>query len=122
MSSCGLHAGTIATGEPDYSGGARQDLHRLFKSERTSLPKPEVATRSPPLQWQAQQGEILVHEGYTNWHEDWMKLAKFCLAPYGHGWGIRLSIVIAAGCVPLIIQVGGCRAAAERSSASVHAE
>jgi hypothetical protein len=58
------------------------------------------------VRWQAERGEILIHEGYTEWHGEWMRQARFCLAPYGHGWGIRLSIVIASGCVPLIIQVG----------------
>jgi hypothetical protein len=29
---------------------------------------------------------------------------RFCLAPYGWGWGIRLSQIILAGCVPVIIQ------------------
>jgi hypothetical protein len=38
--------------------------------------------------------------------QEWMRQAKFCLAPYGHGWGIRLMKVIVAGCVPVIIQVG----------------
>jgi hypothetical protein len=42
-----------------------------------------------------------------------MRQAKFCLAPYGHGWGIRLSIVVAAGCVPVIIQVRRAGAAAQ---------
>ncbi len=38
--------------------------------------------------------------------QEWMRQAKFCLAPYGHGWGIRLMKLIVAGCVPVIIQVG----------------
>ena len=37
--------------------------------------------------------------------QEWMRQAKFCLAPYGYGWGIRLMKLIVAGCVPVIIQV-----------------
>ncbi len=29
---------------------------------------------------------------------------RYCLAPYGWGWGIRLSQIILSGCVPVIIQ------------------
>ncbi len=75
----------------------------MFADNRTSLGR----TEDGPTHWPAKAGEVLVHNGYTPWHDEWMKLAKFCLAPYGHGWGIRLSIVITAGCVPVIIQVGG---------------
>jgi hypothetical protein len=35
-----------------------------------------------------------------------MRRSKFCLAPSGHGWGIRIVHAMAAGCVPLIIQDG----------------
>lgn len=31
--------------------------------------------------------------------------ARFCLAPYGAGWGVRLGQAVAAGCVPVIVQV-----------------
>jgi hypothetical protein len=31
--------------------------------------------------------------------------SKFCLAPYGHGWGIRLSRYMSLGCVPVLVQV-----------------
>jgi len=30
--------------------------------------------------------------------------SKFCLAPYGDGWGIRLVSMITNGCIPVIIQ------------------
>ena len=33
-----------------------------------------------------------------------MSASRFCLAPSGDGWGIRLVKVILSGCVPLIIQ------------------
>jgi hypothetical protein len=35
-----------------------------------------------------------------------IKASKFCLAPYGHGWGIRTNIYMAHGCVPVIVQAG----------------
>ena len=35
-----------------------------------------------------------------------LRSARFCLAPYGHGWGVRLGQAVAAGCVPVIVQVG----------------
>jgi hypothetical protein len=34
-----------------------------------------------------------------------MRGHKYCLAPAGHGWGIRLSQYMLNGCVPVIIQV-----------------
>jgi hypothetical protein len=74
--------------EPTYSGNVRQQLHQLYNSnERPG-------------------GPILMWEGSSTNYTDWQQSAKFCLAPYGFGWGIRLSIVMAAGCVPVIIQVG----------------
>jgi hypothetical protein len=33
--------------------------------------------------------------------------ARFCFAPYGHGWGMRLSEAAAFGCVPVIVQARG---------------
>lgn len=30
--------------------------------------------------------------------------AKFCMAPYGHGWGMRLTHAIMHACIPVIIQ------------------
>jgi hypothetical protein len=35
-----------------------------------------------------------------------MRASRFCLAPAGHGWGIRIVHAMATGCVPLIIQDG----------------
>jgi hypothetical protein len=73
---------------PAYSGNVRQQLHKLYNSnERPG-------------------GPIVIWEGGSTNYTDWQQSAKFCLAPYGFGWGIRLSIVMAAGCVPVIIQVG----------------
>ncbi len=35
---------------------------------------------------------------------DQMQRAKFCLAPMGFGWGIRLAEAMVTGCVPVIVQ------------------
>ena len=37
-------------------------------------------------------------------YEDRLRQAKFCLAPYGHGFGMRLVQAALAGCVPVIVQ------------------
>jgi hypothetical protein len=41
-------------------------------------------------------------------YESAMRAAKFCFAPYGHGWGMRLSEAVAMGCIPVIVQVCAC--------------
>jgi hypothetical protein len=33
-----------------------------------------------------------------------IRSSKFCLSPYGHGWGIRTTLYMAHGCVPVILQ------------------
>jgi hypothetical protein len=38
-------------------------------------------------------------------YETLVGTTKYCLAPYGHGWGWRLSAYMALGCVPVILQV-----------------
>lgn len=37
--------------------------------------------------------------------EDLVRSSKFCLAPWGHGWGNRLGLYMIMGCVPVIVQV-----------------
>ncbi|KAG2484066.1 hypothetical protein HYH03_017086 [Edaphochlamys debaryana] len=77
-------AGGIGDGE--YSGGVRKAVwHHL--TNRTA-PSPDV---------------VLV-EGRTDAYEELFRTSKFCLAPYGHGWGIRLTQAMQRGCVPIIMQ------------------
>jgi hypothetical protein len=38
--------------------------------------------------------------------QDLVRSSKFCLAPWGHGWGNRLGLYMVLGCVPVIVQVG----------------
>jgi hypothetical protein len=45
----------------------------------------------------------IIDGGIHNYTEE-LRAAKFCLAPYGAGWGIRVTISMAHGCVPVIIQ------------------
>ncbi len=85
---CGT-AGRVGHKEVAYSGNVRQQLHTMYNSSEHP------------------DGPIIMWEGVTNNYSQWQQSAKFCLAPYGFGWGIRLSIVMATGCVPVIIQV--CR-------------
>lgn len=35
-----------------------------------------------------------------------LRVSRFCLVPYGWGWGIRIVIAVENGCIPVIIQVG----------------
>lgn len=44
-------------------------------------------------------------EGQTEEYEQRLREAKFCFAPYGVGWGIRLLQCILTGSVPVIVQV-----------------
>lgn len=37
--------------------------------------------------------------------QDLVRSSKFCLAPWGHGWGNRLGLYMVMGCVPVIVQV-----------------
>jgi hypothetical protein len=54
----------------------------------------------------ANRSDVLVVDGRVPDYEHQMRQHKYCLAALGHGWGIRLPLVMAQGCVPLIIQVG----------------
>lgn len=51
--------------------------------------------------------QVLIHEGgmHPEQYARMLNGSKFCLAPSGYGWGIRLNYYIAAGCVPVIVQV-----------------
>ena len=57
----------------------------------------------------ANASDVQIYEG-RRFSEDGMlapmRLAKFCLAPTGHGFGVRLTHAMVAGCVPVVIQDG----------------
>jgi Exostosin family len=82
-----LHAGEpwCRPNDINYSGGVRQKLMRLHN---------------------ATKGFVISQPGSTEGdaYLQAMRDAIFCLAPGGHGWGIRLLEVVAQGCIPVIIQ------------------
>lgn len=68
-----------------YSQGVRADVQRLFgKEPEWVITGGDDGARVPVLPY--------------------MRRSKFCLAPMGTGWGIRLVQAISSGCVPVIIQ------------------
>uniref|UniRef100_A0A7S0RCE8 EGF-like domain-containing protein n=1 Tax=Chlamydomonas leiostraca TaxID=1034604 RepID=A0A7S0RCE8_9CHLO len=81
-------AGGIRENEPDYSGGVRQALHKILSQNDY----PDVAFSD----------NVKSYGTYS----DSLRKSRFCLAVYGHGWGIRLSQAIYHGCIPVIIQDG----------------
>ncbi|KXZ45845.1 hypothetical protein GPECTOR_50g639 [Gonium pectorale] len=81
-------SGDVRHHEPEYSGGVRQVLSGIL----ANASYPDVVFK----------GGYLPVSGAE--YEDLMTKSKFCLAPYGHGWGIRLTHAIMHACVPVIIQ------------------
>ncbi|KAG2502219.1 hypothetical protein HYH03_000705 [Edaphochlamys debaryana] len=81
-------SGDIRHHEPEFSGGVRQALSALLSNHTF----PDVVYKGgfQPMS----PGE----------YEDLLRRTKFCLAPYGHGWGIRLTHALMHACVPVIIQ------------------
>ncbi|EFJ48508.1 acetylglucosaminyltransferase [Volvox carteri f. nagariensis] len=81
-------AGGVADGE--YSGGVRLAIKQMLSSI-THLP-----------------ADVKFVEGRVGGGEDeyfaMIRASKFCIAPYGHGWGNRLVQAVHLGCVPVIIQ------------------
>ena len=77
-------AGGIRANDPEYAGGTRLILHQWVQK------------------WN--DPEITSVEGFVDDYSILLRSHKFCLAPYGHGWGIRLLSAMANGCIPLIIQ------------------
>ncbi|EFJ41257.1 acetylglucosaminyltransferase [Volvox carteri f. nagariensis] len=71
---------------PEYSGGVRQAIKGLLSS---LTPKPE---------------DVEFFEGRVHNYKELLQSSKFCIAPYGFGWGLRLIQAIEYGCIPLIIQ------------------
>eukprot|EP00775_Hariotina_reticulata_P004063 gene4063-4310_t len=81
-------AGSIKEKEYEYSGGVRQELWKLFKSGKFG-------------------DKVLVSpENNLKNYKQLVQSSKFCLAPWGHGWGNRLGQYMVMGCVPVIVQDG----------------
>lgn len=84
---CQAPAGGIRPDNPAYSHGVRQQLWHMF------------GNGSNP--------QVLIHSGgmHPDEYARMLNTSKFCLAPSGYGWGIRLNFYMASGCVPVIVQV-----------------
>jgi hypothetical protein len=66
------------------TGGVRQSLHTTYRDGHDK--------------------DIQINEGGVGDYFGQIRASKFCLSPYGHGWGIRTNIYMANGCVPVVIQ------------------
>ncbi|GAX86293.1 hypothetical protein CEUSTIGMA_g13705.t1 [Chlamydomonas eustigma] len=77
-------AGAFQMTDMMYSGGARQGLNTTFQNHNPS--------------------DVLMMQGTTYRYDDLFLDSKFCVAPYGFGWGLRLSIAVTHACIPVIIQ------------------
>lgn len=80
-------AGSIHMDEPEYSGGVRQELWRLWQADKLG------------------DRVLISDKNKLPDFEDLVRSSKFCLAPWGHGWGNRLGLYMIMGCVPVIVQV-----------------
>lgn len=85
-----FYAGSIRMRNREYSGGARQELHALHQQL--------ISSKDP------RAAQLSVVSGQVLNYSHALMTAKFCMAPYGSGWGIRLSQAALCGCVPVIIQ------------------
>ncbi|PNW87479.1 hypothetical protein CHLRE_02g144050v5 [Chlamydomonas reinhardtii] len=76
-----------------YSQGVRQLIHKLFG------PGGKYDPKGPNARPDYKVGGPGGGEAAT-----YMQQSRFCLAPMGSGWGIRLVEAMISGCVPVIIQ------------------
>jgi hypothetical protein len=76
-------AGGVRPEDEQYSGGSRQLIAEW-------IPK-----------WNDSEFAFVPHvDDYIGT----LRSSKFCLTPYGHGWGIRIVFMFSTGCIPVIIQ------------------
>jgi hypothetical protein len=123
----------VVQGVPDYSGNVRQAVHNwtlrynasdvVFITESMddfmsymlnskwveaarSKARVQLAWVSmvQPQPWLHALLPQLMGPQALSWRRTGPHPCRFCLAPYGWGWGVRLSQIILAGCVPVIIQ------------------
>ncbi|MEW5298057.1 MAG: hypothetical protein WDW36_001219 [Sanguina aurantia] len=83
-----LFSGSIREKDPHYSGGSRQALLHLLTALRGD---PSVS-------------DVIYQEGSVEHYETKLRSSKFCFAPYGSGYGMRLSTAMMHGCIPVVIQ------------------
>ncbi|KAG2447967.1 hypothetical protein HYH02_006996 [Chlamydomonas schloesseri] len=84
-------AGSIRPNDPSYSGGARQALAEHLKG---LLGGPDKDSYK----------DVQFIEGYTPDYEALYARSRFCLAPHGAGFGVRLTLAMTHACIPVIIQ------------------
>ncbi|PNH09581.1 hypothetical protein TSOC_003811 [Tetrabaena socialis] len=82
-------AGSVRAFDPSYSGGVRQALAEHLKGLLASA---------------GNFSDIKFIDGGVPDYEQLYLRSKFCLAPHGSGFGVRLTLAMAHGCIPVIIQ------------------
>ncbi len=65
---------------------------------RTKALQSALAAMDPPPQG------VKIVEGFVDNYQQLLLTSTFCLAPYGHGWGLRLIQAVQHGCVPVVVQ------------------
>jgi hypothetical protein len=81
-------SGNVPKTDDKNSGGARQAIFKVLKEHEN----------------EAAYADIIFKDGRVDNYGELFLSSKFCIAPYGHGWGIRLAIAVVHGCVPVITQ------------------
>lgn len=84
-------AGTVRPNDKVYSGGARQAVWQYLKDLKEGPNKDNYT-------------DVHFVEGRVANYADLHRRSKFCLAPHGAGFGIRLTIAMAHACIPVIVQ------------------
>ncbi|GLI67688.1 hypothetical protein VaNZ11_011952 [Volvox africanus] len=82
-------AGSVRMHDMSYSNGVRQALFNHLKALFAS---------------NGNYSDILFVEGYTASYGELYMRSRFCLAPHGGGFGVRLTLAMAHACIPVIIQ------------------
>ncbi|PNH01195.1 putative glycosyltransferase [Tetrabaena socialis] len=73
-----------------YIGNVRNPVPQAVKRLLDSLnPKPP---------------DVVFVSGRTQDYRTLLRTSKFCIAPYGHGWGLRVVQAVEFGCIPILIQ------------------
>ncbi|EFJ39990.1 hypothetical protein VOLCADRAFT_100271 [Volvox carteri f. nagariensis] len=82
-------AGSVRPRDTSYSGGARQALSAHLKALMASG---------------GNYSDIQFVEGTVPDYEALYMRSRFCLAPHGAGFGVRLTLAMTHACIPVIIQ------------------
>ncbi|KAG1660173.1 hypothetical protein FOA52_005273 [Chlamydomonas sp. UWO 241] len=85
-----------SAGHKHYSGGVRQAIAESLKEQFGGT---AVSNGKAGL-----DGDIVFIDGQTDKYRELYNTTKFCLAPHGSGFGIRLSLAMVHGCIPVVIQ------------------